>query len=120
MKMRLLTLSLLLAAVAATACAQSAMPGMAPAAPTAPAPVDRALNQSMDAMMTGMNAPPTGDPDRDFAAMMIPHHQGAVAMCKVELQYGRDAQLRQLCTGIIKAQATEIAQMKRWQAAHGD
>ena len=33
---------------------------------------------------------PTGNPDKDFVMMMIPHHQGAVDMAKVELQYGKD------------------------------
>ena len=42
--------------------------------------------QRMDAGM--MAAKPTGNPDRDFAAMMIPHHQGAIDMAKVELIYG--------------------------------
>ena len=113
--MKILLLALLSLFLPAAVLAQSAMQGMAPAA----APVDRALDQSMTDMMTGMQTPATGDADKDFVAMMIPHHQGAVAMCKVELQYGKDAQLRQLCTGIVKAQDDEIAQMKRWQAAHG-
>ena len=42
--------------------------------------------QRMDAGM--MAAKSTGNPDRDFAAMMIPHHQGAIDMAKVELIYG--------------------------------
>src|SRR5450759_1961032 len=53
----------------------------------------RAMNR-MDAGM--MAAKPTGNPDRDFAAMMIPHHQGAVDMAKIQLIYGRDPVLRRL------------------------
>jgi uncharacterized protein (DUF305 family) len=50
--------------------------------------------------------------------MMIPHHQGAVDMAEVELRYGKDPALLQLCRNIIAAQRTEIALMQRWQAAH--
>jgi uncharacterized protein (DUF305 family) len=57
----------------------------------------------------------TGDPDRDFVAMMIPHHQGAVDMAKTELQYGKDPALRKLARTIVAAQQKEIAQMTRWQ-----
>lgn len=58
------------------------------------------------------NAPMTGDPDHDFAAMMIPHHQGAVDMAKVELLYGKDPVLRRLAQEIIVTQEQEIEVMR--------
>jgi uncharacterized protein (DUF305 family) len=72
------------------------------------------MMQAMDRMDSGMMAAkPTGDPDRDFAAMMIPHHQGAIDMAKVELIYGRDPALRRLAQGIIVEQQQEIELMQR-------
>jgi uncharacterized protein (DUF305 family) len=58
------------------------------------------------------NAPMTGDPDHDFAAMMIPHHQGAVDMAKLELLYGKDQALRRLAQEIIVTQEQEIEVMR--------
>jgi uncharacterized protein (DUF305 family) len=75
---------------------------------------DKAFASSMKTMMNTMNVKPTGKPDKDFALMMIPHHQGAIDMAKVELQYGTDPELRQLATDIVAAQEKEIAQMKAW------
>jgi uncharacterized protein (DUF305 family) len=72
------------------------------------------MMQAMDRMDAGMMAAkPTGDPDRDFAAMMIPHHQGAVDMAKIQLIYGRDPVLRRLAQAIIVEQQQEIELMQR-------
>lgn len=71
------------------------------------------MNDAMAVMDHGMkDAPMTGDPDHDFAAMMIPHHQGAIDMAKVELLYGKDPVLLRLAQEIIVAQDQEIALMR--------
>ena len=82
-------------------------------------PADKAFTQSMQKMMKDMGAEPTGNPDKDFVTMMMPHHQGAIDMAKVELQYGKDPMLRKLATDIVAAQEKEIAEMKAWQAKNG-
>jgi YVTN family beta-propeller protein len=57
-------------------------------------------------------APMTGDPDHDFSAMMIPHHQGAVDMAKAILLHGKDPVLRRLAQEIIVTQRQEIEVMR--------
>jgi uncharacterized protein (DUF305 family) len=70
------------------------------------------MYEAMTLMDRGMkNAPMTGDPDHDFAAMMIPHHEGAVDMAKVELIYGKDPVLRRLAQEIVVTQEQEIVVM---------
>lgn len=64
-----------------------------------------------------MGAPSTGDPDHDFAAMMIPHHQGAVDMAKAVMLYGRDPVLRRLAEEIIVTQRQEIEVMRQRMSA---
>jgi len=66
----------------------------------------------MDKMMTGMDVKPTGDVDRDFTAMMIPHHQGAIDMAQAELRYGHNELLRRMAQEIIVQQQQEIAAMR--------
>jgi uncharacterized protein (DUF305 family) len=81
-------------------------------------PSTKAFKQADQKMMHGMMVPFTGDPDLDFVNGMIPHHQGAVAMAKVELQYGKDPEMRRLAVSIVQSQDKQIAQMKAWQQKH--
>jgi len=70
------------------------------------------IHEAMRQMMTAMDVTPTGDVDADFAAMMIPHHVGAIAMAQAELKAGRNEQLRRLAQEIIITQQQEIAMMR--------
>lgn len=74
----------------------------------------QAMDTSMKKMMDDMHAPGyTGNPDVDFLAMMIPHHQGAVEMARLVLIYGRDPLTRKFAEGIVAGQQAEIESMKR-------
>ena len=67
---------------------------------------------AMTRMMVGMEIKPSGDVDQDFAAMMIPHHQGAMDMAQAELRHGHNEQLRRIAQEIIIDQQQEIAAMR--------
>ena len=101
--------ALLLGLMAGAAVAQ----GQAVMADTFASTMRSAMARMDDAMM----APASGDADRDFAAMMIPHHQGAVEMAEAELRFGNDPVLRRLAQGIIVEQRQEIAVMHQALAA---
>ena len=49
--------------------------------------------------------------DRAFIDMMIPHHQGAITMARVEMEKGADPELQTLARDIIDAQTREIEMM---------
>ena len=68
--------------------------------------VTNALNQ-----VAGVQAK---NADVGFAKGMIPHHEGAIAMAKVELQYGKDAEMKALAQKIVDAQQSEISVMQNW------
>lgn len=58
--------------------------------------------------------------DAAFIAAMLPHHEGALTMSKVELDKGADPELKALAQEIIDAQTREIAQMREHvNDAHG-
>jgi hypothetical protein len=71
-----------------------------------------ATAEAMTRMMVDMHATNTGDIDKDFVAMMIPHHQGAVDMAVIYLRYGANEQLRRLAQEIVVEQLQEIAVMR--------
>jgi uncharacterized protein (DUF305 family) len=99
---------MLAAAAAASLSASAQSPSPAATEPAFLAENEAAMNK----MMADMNVKPTGDVDRDFVAMMAPHHQGAIDMAKVFLRYGRNEQLRRLAQEIIVTQQQEIATMR--------
>ena len=71
------------------------------------------MDTGMARMMQDMHSPGyTGQPDSDFLAMMIPHHEGAVDMARLVLIHGRDPMVRQLAEDIIASQTVEIAAMR--------
>src|SRR5258708_27787741 len=67
---------------------------------------------AMNKMMSGMVIRPTGDVDRDFVAMMRPHHQGAIDMAQAVLRNGRNEQIRRLAQEVIVTQHQKIAALQ--------
>ena len=73
------------------------------------------MHGSMKGMMKNMESMKmSGDVDKDFAMMMKVHHQGAIDMAQMELKSGKDAKMRAMAKGIIKAQQKEIKEFDRW------
>ena len=87
---------------------------MSPNSAASDSPSTTAYRAVSDQMHTGMGAQFTGNADVDFMRGMVPHHQGAIDMAKVVLQYGQDAQVRKLAEDVIRAQEREIDMMKQW------
>jgi len=85
----------------------------------ATSPSTEGYKAAMDKMHADMMASQyTGNADVDFVRGMIPHHQGAIDMAKVELANGKDPEIRKLAEAVVAAQEAEIKQMQDWLAAH--
>jgi len=67
---------------------------------------------AMTKMMIDMGIRPSGDVDKDFVAMMTPHHQGAIDMALAELRYGHNERLKRMAQEVIITQRQEIAAMR--------
>jgi uncharacterized protein (DUF305 family) len=106
--MRYWTLCLATLALAASSSAHAGDP-----AATDEAPYLARNDAAMTRMMAGMAVKPTGDVDRDFVDMMVPHHQGAIDMAEAVLRYGHNEAVRRLAQEIIVTQQEEIAAMRR-------
>jgi len=75
-------------------------------------PLVAAGNAATQQMTKAMAIRPSGDADRDFVALMVPHHEGAIAMAQAELRYGKNEQLRRMAQEIVVTQQQEIAAMR--------
>jgi uncharacterized protein (DUF305 family) len=83
------------------------------------AAVKKAFEEVNTKMGADMTMTFTGRADVDFMKGMIPHHEGAVAMAKVLLQFGKDAELRKLADDVIRTQNEEITMMREWLRKNG-
>jgi uncharacterized protein (DUF305 family) len=93
--------------------------GMQSAPKATDAPSTAAYKAAAMKMHKDMAIEYSGDADVDFVRGMIPHHQAAIDMAKIELQYGKDADTRKLAEQIIAAQEAEIAEMQTWLRTRG-
>ena len=73
----------------------------------------------MQKMHGDMAVESSGNADVDFVRGMIPHHQGAIDMARVELEHGDDPEIRKLAEEVIAAQEAEIKMMQEWLKEHG-
>ena len=81
---------------------------------TSTSPSTRAFEEANARMHREMAIAFTGNADIDFVRGMIPHHQGAIDMARVVLQYGANEQTKKWANEIIGAQEREIAEMREW------
>jgi uncharacterized protein (DUF305 family) len=107
-------LALLAALLATPALAQHAG-HPAPAAAGEPAST-REFRAANERMHRDMAIRYTGNADRDFAAAMIPHHQGAIDMARIQLRHGTSPEMRKLAEEIIAAQEAELATLRAFLA----
>ncbi|WP_414543436.1 DUF305 domain-containing protein [Nostoc sp. CCY0012] len=74
--------------------------------------------EQMQAMMMSMDLGAADEEfDLRFINAMIPHHEGAVVMAQDVLEKSQRPEIKNLAQEIIKAQETEINQMKEWRQA---
>lgn len=76
-------------------------------------------NSHIEKMHSAMSSvKESGNADRDFVNLMLPHHQAALDMAKTELLYGKNPQMRRLAQEIVTDQQSEIDLMQRWLQQH--
>jgi len=113
---RALRLLIPLALVPAFAAPATQQTAHAPGGVTANAPYWDGLMESMTRMHAAMSSTrPSADADTDFIALMLPHHQAAIDMARIQLTFGKDPQLRRLAQEIVTDQESEIQLMKLWR-----
>lgn len=109
-------------AVTASAIFLTAKPPLQASAPTSPmsnTPLAQATSPTQ-ATPPGSSTPAPfrpgmmGQSDQHFIVMMIPHHEGAVAMADLALSQAKHPELKKLAQTIKSTQTQEIQQMRTW------
>ncbi len=73
------------------------------------------LKKSMSSAMDQMKSMQmSGDTDKDFATMMMQHHEHGVAMAKMEVEHGMSSKLKGMAQKSITKQNQEIKEFKNW------
>jgi uncharacterized protein (DUF305 family) len=125
MKRRILMMAAAVASLPSLASAQGAHGGHsghstpAQTARTPDTPATQGYRQANETMHKNMDIAFSGNADVDFVRGMIPHHQGAIDMAKVALQYAKDEQVRKWAEDVIREQEREIAGMQAWLKSKG-
>lgn len=61
-----------------------------------------------------------GNTDHDFAMLMIGHHQSAIEMAQMELDYGTHEEMKTMASKIIEEQQKEIKDLQEWLLANNN
>ena len=76
------------------------------------------LGETMKMMMAKTRAMTmSGNTDKDFVMMMIPHHESAVTMAEDEISHGKHYELKKMAQKIIADQNKEIKDFNAWLAS---
>lgn len=77
------------------------------------------MGMSMNDMSDELDGRTGDDFDKNFVAMMIAHHQGAIDMAKLADKNAKHQEIKDLSKDILSAQSKEIGQMQTWQTEWG-
>ena len=100
-------LAITLALLSLTPASQAAM--LLAGSPTTVAPAGPPAAQGWGGMPMGQRSA-----DAHFIVMMIPHHQGAIAMSELALSRARRPEIKALAQRIIASQSREVTEMRQW------
>lgn len=74
--------------------------------------VERYCNITKNMLINMKNSPKCENINLDFITEMIPHHEGAIYMCKNLLEYNIDPELKKVANSIIEEQSYGVDELK--------